>query len=143
MKVVINCCFGGFGLSLEAQNLYAEKSGFELFHYKQVKYDFQGDGSLYKKVVGLPAEGGMFVHSYTQDLGDEFSGDANDDSYWSYYDLKRDDPVLIEVVEELGAERASGSCASLRVVEIPDNIEWAISEYDGNEHIEEAHQTWR
>jgi hypothetical protein len=31
----------------------------------------------------------------------------------------------------------------LRIVEIPDGVEWHISEYDGIEHIAENHRTWR
>src|SRR5690349_20789844 len=51
------------------------------------------------------------------------------------YDHDRGDaracPYLIEVVESMGP-RADGSCSKLRVVEIPDGIEWEIDEYDGN-----------
>lgn len=36
------------------------------------------------------------------------------------------------VVEQLGSERASGLFASLKVVEIPDGVEW----------IAEKHRTW-
>lgn len=53
----------------------------------------------------------------------------------------RTDPLLVEAVEALG-EDASGSLARLRVVEIPDGIEWEISEYDGIETILEAHRSW-
>ena len=27
-------------------------------------------------------------------------------------------------------------------VEIPDDVEWQIEEYDGTEHISEKHRTW-
>ena len=53
----------------------------------------------------------------------------------------RTDPLLIQVVEELGDE-ASGSCAELRIIEIPDGIDYEIDEYDGREHIAEVHRTW-
>jgi len=43
MELVINRCFGGFQLSIEAQKLYAKKSGFELFFYKQTKYIYKDD----------------------------------------------------------------------------------------------------
>jgi hypothetical protein len=139
-KVVINNCFGGFGLSLAAQNLFARKKGFELFHYKQTEYSHSHGEDVYVR-VGEGEEETLFVHSYTTDMGEEFSGDANDDSYWSYYDIERTDGALIEVVEELG-ESANGPCAKLSVVEIPDDVEWKIEEYDGNEWVAEAHRTW-
>ena len=33
MKIVINKCFGGFGLSLKAMKLYLERKGKEMFVY--------------------------------------------------------------------------------------------------------------
>jgi hypothetical protein len=56
-------------------------------------------------------------------------------------DMVRDDPILIQVVEELG-ETANGRCASLKIVEIPNDVEWTIGEYDGQEWIAEKHRTW-
>lgn len=53
----------------------------------------------------------------------------------------RTDPDLIKVIEELG-EEANGSCADLEIVEIPDDVEWEIDEYDGRERIAEKHRTW-
>ena len=34
-KVILNKCFGGFGLSKEAYELYAKKKGISVFHYTQ------------------------------------------------------------------------------------------------------------
>jgi hypothetical protein len=31
----------------------------------------------------------------------------------------------------------------LEIVEIPDDVEYTIEEYDGLEHIAEKHRTWR
>jgi len=53
----------------------------------------------------------------------------------------RTDPLLIKVVEKLG-NKASGTCASLKVIEIPDGIKWEITEYDGLEQVEEIHNSW-
>jgi len=53
----------------------------------------------------------------------------------------RNDPLLVQAVEELG-EAADGSHAELKVVEIPDGVNWTIEEYDGWEWIAEAHRTW-
>lgn len=52
----------------------------------------------------------------------------------------RADPTLVQVVEELGP--AAGSDA-LKVVEVPDNVDWYIEEFDGKEHVAEVHRTWR
>ena len=54
---------------------------------------------------------------------------------------KRNDPLLVECVERLG-EAASGAYANLKVVEIPDDVEWTIQEYDGSEWVAEKHRTW-
>ena len=56
-------------------------------------------------------------------------------------DLLRYDPDLVAVVEELG-ENANGIYAELKIVTIPDNINFEIKEYDGLEHIAERHRTW-
>jgi len=57
-------------------------------------------------------------------------------------DLDRDDPVMVAVVEELGTS-ADTRMSELRVVEIPDDVEWQIEEYDGSEWVAEKHRTWR
>lgn len=91
MKVVINSCFGGFGLSVEGLLRYSELGGV------------------------IPAGSGHILES----------------------ELRRDDPLLVQVVEELGAA-ANGRYAELEVVEIPDDIDWYINDYDGNEWIGEG-----
>lgn len=77
-----------------------------------------------------------------------FDNDTPDSSneYFSAHYLTnspddRTDPDLIAVVEELGPA-ASGSCAKLKIVEIPDGINWKIDEYDGYESVEEVHRSW-
>jgi len=92
MKVVINKCYGGFGLSDAARKRYANLTGTE--------YDQYG-----------------------------------------YNDWFRTDPILIQVIEELG-EEANGVCAKLRIVDVPDDAEWEINDYDGMEHVAEIHRTW-
>lgn len=53
----------------------------------------------------------------------------------------RDDPRLVEVVEQMG-DKVNGQHAKLKVVEVPDDVEWTIEEYDGYEHVAEVHRTW-
>jgi hypothetical protein len=58
------------------------------------------------------------------------------------WELRRDDPYLVKTVLELG-EAANAKYARLKVVTIPDDVEWQIAEYDGCEWIAETHRTWR
>jgi len=56
-------------------------------------------------------------------------------------DIERNNLILVEIVEQLG-NAANGDFAELKVVEIPDDVEWIIQEYDGDEWIAEKHRTW-
>jgi hypothetical protein len=90
--IVINDCYGGFGLSDEAK-------------------------ALYKDMAGIT------------------------DSDWYDRDIDRDDPYLVKIVRDLGSA-ASGGYAKLKIVEVPGDVEWQISEYDGVEWVAEKHRTW-
>jgi hypothetical protein len=72
--------------------------------------------------------------------------------YEAYSGLKRQDvcqhepafracPHLVRVVEEMG-RKADGPFAELAVVEVPDEVQWEIAEYDGKEWVAEAHRRW-
>lgn len=115
MKIVTNCCYGGFGLSEEAMLLFAKKKGFVL-------YPEHHDHSL-------------FTSYWTASKGTEGATHFNDNS------ISRNDLALIQVVEELGA-KADGRSANLKITEIPDGVEWEIMEYDGLEWVAEQHRTW-
>jgi hypothetical protein len=55
----------------------------------------------------------------------------------------RDDPDLVFAVESLGGKAAHGCYnGELKVVEIPDDVEFYIEDYDGRERVAEAHRTW-
>jgi hypothetical protein len=58
-------------------------------------------------------------------------------------DLARNDPDLVEVVEELGPEASSTRYAHLKIVEVPDGVEChLVSIENGVEYIAENHRTW-
>ena len=61
--------------------------------------------------------------------------------YFYPSDIDRTDLDLIDVVKKLG-NKANGTFSELKIVEIPDGIEWEISEYDGLETVEEKHRSW-
>lgn len=111
-KIVINRCHGGFGLSPEAIMMYSDLAN-----------------------LNLKWVGGGIIDSWYRD------GIEDDDHFWWDYQIERDDKNLVKVVETLG-DAASGWAAELKVVEIPADVAWEISEYDGLEWIAEVHRTW-
>ena len=58
------------------------------------------------------------------------------------YDNDRTNPKLVECVEKLGEAASHGLGSSLYVVEVPDDVEWTITDYDGIEQVEEVHRVW-
>jgi hypothetical protein len=58
-------------------------------------------------------------------------------------DIARDDPELIAVIEFLGVQACNGAHSKLKIVEIPEDVEWIIQDYDGQEWIAEKHRTWK
>ena len=63
------------------------------------------------------------------------------DQYWDGRTIKRDDPVLVDIVREMG-EAADGDYARLKIVQLPADVDWTIAEYDGQEWVAEQHRTW-
>ena len=53
----------------------------------------------------------------------------------------RSDIHLVRVVQELG-EAANGPRARLKLVMVPDDVEWTVEGYDGIEWVEEKHRRW-
>jgi len=126
-KILINACFGGFSVSYKALQLYYQrKYNQKLYFYKSINWD--GD---YVRCKLEEAES-----AFTADLGEHYNKyeENHSDTYVSKYSFDRTDPVLIEIVEELGKE-ANGPYADLKVVTIKGN-KYRINEYDGYESIE-------
>ena len=135
MKVVINACYGGFGLSEKAVMRYAELKGLTLYPERRPLY------TTYWLVPEGEREDQTNFHAWSLEER-RASNLRYAQQTLSEREIPRDDPALVQVVEELGAE-ASGRCADLEVVEIPDGVAWQIEEYDGYEHVAEKRRTWR
>jgi len=114
MKIVINRCYGGFGVSRDA--------------FLRLR-ELQNAAALEEPDVG--------------EFYDDGSGPRGDHGTCDSFgrDIPRDDTQLVAVVEKMG-KKASSQLANLEVVEVPDGTEWTIEEYDGIEWVAEKHQTW-
>lgn len=144
MKVVINKCYGGFGLSAAAILRYAEIAGFKVFGYTD-DHSTSYEKRMFNRVpMPIKDEDDYFlIYWLKDDLGERIDNHSlNHGCEWFHdRDIQRHDPILIQVVEEMG-ENADGEHAELRIVEIPDGVEYEISDYDGIEHIAEKHRVW-
>lgn len=133
MKIVINRCFGGFELSPVAIREYLKRKGKDCFFY---------DGSSFDSLVKVSGvKNNLFICCSTKYLGEKTTWEKMDGSFFNPREIPRNDIDLVEVVESLKSD-ASGRYSDLRVVEIPDGIEWEIDEYDGLETVEEKHRNW-
>jgi len=125
MKVVINKCYGGFGLSQAALQWLIDNKGWTV---EDINTEEEWENTK-ADIVNLKTKEREWLGPLTTNRTDD------------YADSFRIDADVVAVVEALG-KTADGKHAELKVVEIPDGIEWDIKEYDGIEWIAENHRTW-
>lgn len=83
--------------------------------------------------------GGFGLSAEAETRYKEMAGITDED--FSYYNISRDDPYLVQIVREMG-QRADGTYSTLKIVEIPADVDWEIGEYDGREWVAERHRNW-
>ena len=135
MKVVLNKCYGGFGLSAAAMC--------ELISMNSpcVHGEKRDDIPEHYNIEDVPGWPGYKTNTFYGSLV------VKDGVLYTTYKTGlsendfRSHPDLLAVVEKLGA-KASSQLGKLEIVEIPDNIEWDIDDYDGMESIHERHRCW-
>jgi len=139
-KIVIvngrnSCCFN---LSSEIIKRYFELSNMSKPYFYIRKQDCIyeiGGKSLYERVDSIE----NYFYVSLNDLGKEVKHENmlfEDDNYFEPSSILRDDINLVKAVEEINPE-------NLKIVEIPDDVNWYIREEDdGFESIEEVHRSW-
>ena len=128
-KVVYNACYGGFNLSREACKRYWELQGKEVW----IK---DGDFTDTFTVWLVPPEERLTKPEpwYSAPIEERIAyNKKHSEQTWSDHNISRHDPILVQVVEELG-DKANGMCAKLAIDEISGP--YRIDEYDGNETVE-------
>lgn len=153
MEIVINKCYGGFGVSGEALFELIKRGSKNVRSYKAHEY-FDSSWEIGIKKVKreqkkpkpdwLPE--GWVLNNWGNTLFDEENEKAYNFKEYCFEEENewkpRTDTVLIQLIKEKGSKWCSGSCAKLEIVEIPDDINWEISEYDGMETVREKSREW-
>src|SRR6185437_3343396 len=130
-KIVYNRCYGGFGLSDKAVIRYAELKGLKVY--------VERENGLSVTFWTLPPEERTDIlltedwYSATNEQRMR-SNEMYDRYTIQARDISRTDPILIQVVEELG-EHASGDFAKLAITEVETGVRYRIDEYDGFESV--------
>jgi len=66
----------------------------------------------------------------------------DDDQHFELRNCNRNDALLVECIEALG-EKADTSGSMLKIIEIPDDVDWYIGVEDwGTEYVGEKHRRW-
>ena len=91
------------------------------------------------KIVINTCHGGFGISAAAESKYRELAGITDADFHSRL--IPRDDEHLIAVVELMG-RAADGGYAELKIIEIPDDVNWCIEEYDGLEWVAERHRTW-
>ena len=114
MKIVINKKHGDFRLSEEAVLLYGDKKGLNIIAKEDEK-----------------------IKTITH----YFLNEEKEENGFGEWEIERNDPILVEVVEQLG-DLANGHYSKLKIVEVPDDVKWYIYDYYGVEEVHEKHRKW-
>jgi hypothetical protein len=129
-RVVFNNCYGGFSLSKEACQRYWDIKGQQVW----IEQDTQFKSSdMFTVWLVPPGERPKQKDFYSMSMDERVAyNEAYSKQTWYYMHVSRHDPVLVQVVEELG-KKANGDHANLQI-EIVEGL-YRIDEYDGNETV--------
>ena len=128
-KIVYNSCYGGFGLSKEACQRYFDIKGQEVWIEDDTEYPSLGHFTVW---LVPPNERIERKTSKSMDERRAYN-QKHSEQTWYYRDVDRHDPILVQVVEELG-DKANGNYSDLAIAEV--NGPYRIDEYDGKETVE-------
>jgi hypothetical protein len=125
-KVVYNACYGGFGLSKEACQRYWDIKGQPIWIEDDIL-------DMFTVWLVPPSERLEKKEWSSTSLTERLAYNrAYSKHTWRDNRVDRHDPVLVQVVEELG-DKANGKHAKLAIEEVYGS--YRIDEYDGNESV--------
>jgi hypothetical protein len=155
-KIAINDQHGGFGLSPAGLKRWCDLQNKECYFFKRGDFGLEGsfepitaeeakNQRMFWSAFNVPNPNDVLPDQskfYEMTLEERSESNKKYSSYQvSDRSIPRDDTYLIQVIKEL-KEEANGFASNLKIVEIPDDVNWIIEDYDGAEHVAEVHRTW-
>lgn len=133
-KVVYNACYGGFGLSKEACQRYWEIKGQQVWIECDREYESLGIFTVWLVSPDRRLKVKNTKEFCAMSMDERIAyNEEYEKQTWSYYSVDRHDPVLVQVVEELG-DKANTQYSKLSIEEVYG--QYRINEYDGLESVE-------
>lgn len=155
MKVLISKNYGGFTIPYYIMEEYAKKTNKPIYYYLE---GYLENGKKFTKLNFLELEEKyQFSLRYKEkDFGDILQAEYSSDNFQEIlgeiishetdYKIEnlRTNETLINIVEENMSlmNNDNQNFAKLKVVEIPDDVDWEVEDYDGVEWIAEKHRVW-
>ena len=133
-KIVYNSAFGGAGLSDKAIKRYAELRGIQLYQVTAEEETLDPRSLLCLGIIDNSYY--LLCPPSAYDAMVEANDPNAPNMFFSEYDIlaNRSDPILVQVIEELGSE-ANGWHADLKIKELAKGTKYVIHEYDGCETV--------
>lgn len=151
-EVLINCDYGGYGLSYPVVQKIADIKGDKIYWYAHIANTEKVDSSdkdkyTYKRITykDLHKYPPFSLVATTVDCGESMHVIVIDHRYkYDLFNLNvmhqvdkryRTDKAIIKAVKSLGLQKSSGSYCDLKIVKIPKHCYFTIVNYLGKESI--------
>lgn len=121
IEIMVNKCFGGFGFSKQAVDTY-----------------------LHRTRTLANADVLLAPNTTTPQQEEEELALVSSDRAINAYTVERHDPVMIQIVKELG-DKAHGFCAEISIQRVPAQYvrHYSIEDYDGSETVVIHHDKYK
>ena len=102
-----------------------------------------GGYQLHRKVVEeYVRRKGLSIECYEVNEECQYWTNSDGEPFSPEFDIERHDPILVEIIEELGPHAETAVCTP-KLVEIPDGIDYRVIETDcGSEYIVDTTRIW-
>lgn len=150
-EVLINCDYGGYGLSYPVVQKIADIKGDNLYWYVHIENTENSESSdtnkhVYKRIPykDLHKYSSVKLTATTKDYGESTYVPIFDRYKYDLFNLNvmhqvdkryRTDKTIIEAVKGLGLQKSGGSYCTLKIVKIPKYYYFTIINYLGKESL--------